>query len=302
MVEREKNGNYEDIFDFSLRIERRYINKRTIEALIYSGAFDVFGVDRATLIKTYPSATKQAEQRQNDFSRGQSGLFSDVESHIDYEKKYIKGDYLTFKKMLMFEKSVMGYYLDRHPTDEYKVDLKSIVCTLPSKIIFRNNREVRILGLISEIEYRNTQQGSMASIVIEDNTRKINAVIFTKAMGANSDRLVLDEVVVITGKVRKDFRDQWQVVVERIEPVEKEQTKYAKFLHLSLDDSQQLNYINLAELIKKFPGKCPVMIQYRSKKASGRFPLESEYCVTIKRELLDKLEQLIGQENCKIQY
>jgi len=302
MAEREKNGVYQDIFDFCLRIERRYINRRTIEALIYSGAFDVFDVDRATLISTYPSATKQAEQRQNDFARGQAGLFSNVESHIDYEKKYIKGVYLTFKKMLMFEKSVMGYYLHHHPTDEYKADLKSIVCTLPHKIVFRNNREVRVLALISEIEYRNTQQGSMASIVIEDNTRKINAVLFTKAMSANSDRLVLDEVVVITGIVRKDFRDQWQVVIERIEPVEKEQTKYAKFLYLSLNDSQQLNYINLAELIKKFPGKCPVMIQYHSKKASGRFPLESEYCVTISRELLDKLGQLIGQENCKIQY
>ena len=302
MAEREKNGVYQDIFDFCLRIERRYINRRTIEALIYSGAFDVFDVDRATLISTYPSATKQAEQRQNDFARGQAGLFSNVESHIDYEKKYIKGVYLTFKKMLMFEKSVMGYYLHHHPTDEYKADLKSIVCTLPHKIVFRNNREVRVLALISEIEYRNTQQGSMASIVIEDNTRKINAVLFTKAMSANSDRLVLDEVVVITGIVRKDFRDQWQVVIERIEPVEKEQTKYAKFLYLSLNDSQQLNYINLAGLIKKFPGKCPVMIQYHSKKASGRFPLESEYCVTISRELLDKLGQLIGQENCKIQY
>jgi DNA polymerase-3 subunit alpha len=142
----------------------------------------------------------------------------------------------------------------------------------------------------------------MASLVIEDNTRKINAVLFTKSMGANSDLLVLDEVVVITGKVRKDFRDQWQVVIERIEPVEKVQTKYAKYLQLSLNDSQQLNYINLAELLKNCPGKCPVMIQYRSKKAYGRFPLESEYCVTIKRELLDRLEQLIGQENCRIQY
>ena len=302
MAEREKNGIYQDIFDFCLRIERRYINRRTIEALIYSGAFDVFDVDRVILINTYPSATKQAEQRQNDFSKGQAGLFSDVESHIDYEKKYIKGDYLTFKKKLMFEKSVMGYYLNHHPADEYKVGLKSIVCTLPHKIVFRNNREVRVLALISEIEYRNTQQGSMASLVIEDNTRKINAVLFTKSLGANSDMLVLDEVVVITGKVKKDFRDQWQVVIERIEPVEKVQTKYAKYLQLSLDDSQQLNYINLAELLINYPGKCPVMIQYRSKKASGRFPLESEYCVTIKRELLDRLEQLIGQENCKIQY
>ena len=49
----------------------------------------------------------------------------------------------------MHEKKVMGYYLDRHPTDWYKADLKSIVCTLPKDIVFRNNRDVRILSLIS---------------------------------------------------------------------------------------------------------------------------------------------------------
>ena len=176
VLERENNGNYADIFDFCLRIEKKYLNKRAIEALIYSGAFDVFGHNRETLIATYPRAIKQAEQRQNDFSKGQASLFSEVESHIEYEKKYIKGDYLPFKKMLMFEKSVMGYYLDRHPTDWYKADLKSIVCTLPKSIVFRNNREVRILGLISEVDYRKTQRGQMASLTIEDGVRKISAV------------------------------------------------------------------------------------------------------------------------------
>ena len=73
-----------------------------------------------TLIATYPRAIKQAEQRQNDFSKGQESLFSKVESHIEYEKKYIKGEYLSFKNVLMSEKSVMGYYLDKHPTDWYQ--------------------------------------------------------------------------------------------------------------------------------------------------------------------------------------
>jgi DNA polymerase III, alpha subunit (EC 2.7.7.7) len=64
VVEREANGDYQDLFDFCSRIERRSLNKRAVEALIYSGALDGFGVNRASLIKSYPSAMKQAEQRQ----------------------------------------------------------------------------------------------------------------------------------------------------------------------------------------------------------------------------------------------
>ncbi len=302
VLERENNGNYADIFDFCLRIEKKYLNKRAIEALIYSGAFDVFGHNRETLIATYPRAIKQAEQRQNDFSKGQASLFSEVESHIEYEKKYIKGDYLPFKKMLMFEKSVMGYYLDRHPTDWYKADLKSIVCTLPKSIVFRNNREVRILGLISEVDYRKTQRGQMASLTIEDGVRKINAVLFSQVLEANSDQLILDEVVVISGKVNKDFRDQWQVVIDRIEPVEKAQVKYAKYFKLSLSKNNKFEYEDICRLLKEFHGKCPVMIEYHSDNASGNIPLNSEYDVSLHRDLLDALDKNLGQGQYKIQY
>ena len=302
VLERENNGSYTDIFDFCLRIEKKYLNRRAIEALIYSGAFDVFGVDRTTLIATYPRAIKQAEQRQNDLLKGQASLFSEVENHIEYEKNYINGIYLPFKKMLMLEKSMMGYYLDNHPTDLYKADLKSIVCTLPKDIVFRNNREVRILALISEVNYRKTQKGQMASLIIEDGVRKINAVLFSQSLGSNSDQLILDEVVVISGKVNKDFRDQWQIVIDRIEPIEKVQVKYAKYLKLSLNKNDIQEYEDICRLLKEFHGKCPVMIEYYSNNVSGNIPLKSEYDVSLHRELLDALDENFGQGKYKIQY
>ena len=86
--ERVESGEYLDIFDFCFRIEKKFLNRRAIEALIYAGAFDVFGIKRATLISTYPNAVRQAEQRQSDMLKGQSSLFSDIDSHIEYEKKY----------------------------------------------------------------------------------------------------------------------------------------------------------------------------------------------------------------------
>ena len=204
--------------------------------------------------------------------------------------------------MLMLEKSMMGYYLDQHPTDWYKADLKSIVCTLPKDIIFRNNREVRILALISEVNYRKTQRGQMASLIIEDGVKQINAVLFSQALGSNSDQLILDEVVVISGKVNKDFRDKWQVVIDRIEPIENVQVKYAKYLKLSLSKNNKLEYEDICRLLKKFHGKCPVMIEYHSNSASGNIPLTSEYDVSLHRDLLDTLDENFGQGKYKIKY
>ncbi|MEO1890080.1 MAG: DNA polymerase III subunit alpha, partial [Candidatus Thioglobus sp.] len=110
VVEREANGDYQDLFDFCSRIERRSLNKRAVEALIYSGALDGFGVNRASLIKSYPSAMKQAEQRQNDQSSGQSGLFANEQVHNEYEVHYLPASSFSFRETLQFEKSVMGYY------------------------------------------------------------------------------------------------------------------------------------------------------------------------------------------------
>jgi len=302
VMEREKNSDYLDIFDFCFRIEKKYLNRRAIEALIYAGAFDVFGVKRATLISTYPSAVRQAEQRQSDLSKGQSSLFSDVDSHIEYEKKYIKGDFLSFKNIMIYEKKVMGYYLDRHPTDWYKADLKSIVCTLPKDIVFRNNRDVRILSLISDIVYRNTRKGQMASITIEDGERKINAAIFSQKLAQTSEQLVLDEVVIISGKINKDFREQWQVIVDRIDPVDKVQLKFAKYLKIQLTQRNKNDYLELCSLLKEYQGSCPVIIEYESEKSSGRIPLSQEFDVSLDRELLDSIEKQLGHGKYKINY
>ena len=302
VIERIKNGDFLDIFDFCLRIEKKFLNRRALEALIYAGAFDNFGVKRATLISTYPNARTQAEQRQNDLLIGQGGLFAEVETDTEYEKKYISGSYLSFKQMMVFEKKVMGYYLNRHPTDWYTNQLKSIVCTLPNELIFRNNRDVRVLALISDIDYRNTRRGLMASLKVEDGKKKINAAVFSQALSSNSDQLILDEVVVISGKVNQDFREQWQIVVDKIEPVQKVQLKYAKFLKIKLSDDNKNKYEELCNLLKDFRGKCPVIIEYQSSNASGNIPLSKEYDVSLDRELLDTIEQKFGHDKYQINY
>ncbi|SFV79948.1 DNA polymerase III alpha subunit [hydrothermal vent metagenome] len=303
VVERKANGNYQDLFDFCARIERKSLNQRAIKALIYSGALDGFGIDRASLIKTYPNAVRQAEQRQNDLSSGQSGLFTDAQVYSEYEAHYLSCPSFSFKETLQFEKGVMGYYFYNHPTDEYKDDLKHIAATLPKDLVFRNNKEVRILALISELRYRATRSGGqMALITIEDGSRLLNAVVFSKVLGSVSDKLIADTVVVISGKVNKDFRDQWQVVIDKIEGIDEVKMKYARSFEISLSDKHQPLFAKLSDVLKQNQGQCPVKLCYQVNDSKGEVLLTKDYFVIPNQQLIDTVDTLLGDRVSKINY
>ena len=150
--------------------------------------------------------------------------------------------------------------------------------------------------------FRNTRKGQMASLIIEDGKRKINAAVFSQKLAQVSEHLVLDEVVVVSGKVNKDFREQWQVVVDKIEPVDKVQLKYAKFIKINLSQKNKNDYLELCNMLKEFKGKCPVVIEYESGSSSGRIPLSKEFDVSLDRNLLDLIEEKLGYGMYKINY
>ncbi len=302
VAEREVNGNYQDLFDFCSRIERRSLNKRAIEALIYSGALDGFEIDRAGLIKTYPGAMKQAEQRQNDQSSGQSGLFANEQAYNEYEVHYLTAPSFSFRETLQFEKSVMGYYFYNHPTDEYKADLKYISASLPSTLVFRNNKEVRVLALISELRYRSTRSGSqMALINVEDGTTLLNAVVFSKVLGSVSEALVTDSVVVLSGKINKDYRDEWQLVVDKVEDIDAVKEKYARSFEISLNHKHQTLFDQLSALLKRNQGQCPVKFRYQVDNAQGNV-ITRDYFVKPDRQLIDAVDALLEDQVSKINY
>lgn len=301
--ERRLNGEYHSIFDFCQRIDRKSLNKRAIEALIYSGSFDCFGIDRAILVKTYPGAVRQAEQKQNDHTSGQSGLFSNVDNHNEYESKYQESQSLTFREKLLFEKSVMGYYFYSHPVDEYRNDIKHISATLPSKIVYRNNKEVRVIAMISDLRYRSTRGGGqMVSVTVEDGSTKINAVVFSKVLSSVSDKLIVDNVVLISGKINKDYRDQWQLVVEKIQSIDEEKMKYAKSFEVALDNRHHELLGKLSDILLSNKGRCPVKLNFHLDGSQGDVSLGNKYNVSPNQQLVDEVDTLLGSNLSKIQY
>ena len=249
---------------------------------------------------------KQAEQRQNDQSSGQSGLFSEVQGCQEYEANYESACPFSFRQTLQFEKSVMGYYFYQHPTDEYKDDIKPLSARLPKDLVFRNNKQARVLALVSEVHYRTTKKGKqMASIVLEDGQVVLNAVIFSKVLETEgmSEQLRVESVVVASGKIEKDdYRNGWQLVVDKIENIDLVKEKYAKTFEISLNSQHLKLFEQLATVLKRNQGQCPVKLTYKIQQSTGFVLLNSEYSVSPNQQLIEAINTLLSSNASRINY
>jgi DNA polymerase III subunit alpha len=132
LAERDRNGTFADLFDFCRRIDLRKANKKLLEALIFSGSLDEFGLNRASLLKTLPKALQLAERAASNASAGQNDLFGagsagqtsgDAPRH---EPELVKEWPLDEK--LRHEEETLGFYLSGHPIESHR-DLIEQVCS-----------------------------------------------------------------------------------------------------------------------------------------------------------------------------
>ena len=120
--ERKNNGSYKSLFDFTSRLDLTKVNRRVVESLVRSGAFDKIEPNRASLLASVSLAIKMAEQSKNEV--GQEGLFggSDIEA-IKLVESW------DTQKQLLEEKEALGFYFSGHPFIYYKKIIKSFIST-----------------------------------------------------------------------------------------------------------------------------------------------------------------------------
>ena len=128
LAERDQNGPFADLFDFCRRIDLRKVNKRVLEALIFSGALDGFGLNRASLLKTLPKALGLAEKAAEGASSGQVDLFGlgggtqKAEQSVEPD---LEPDW-SIRERLAHELETLGHYFSGHPIEAYEKVIKDI--------------------------------------------------------------------------------------------------------------------------------------------------------------------------------
>ncbi len=219
--ERKRVGHFKSLSDFLERVKDKNLNKKSLEALIKSGAMDSFGIDRGvllgnieTLLSYNKERDKQAENQDSLF-----GLMADASSIPTLKLAEVPKAEMIDK--LAWEKELLGLYISGHPLERYRdiiakrdMDIKKATETL------KDGDEVTIACIVDEIRPITTKKGDqMAFIKVTDFSGSIEAVVFPRTLVEFRHSFTPDKCLAIKGKMSErtgQHNGQKSIIIERV--------------------------------------------------------------------------------------
>ena len=315
IAEREADGRFTDLTEFCRRINHDKMNRRALEAMIKSGAMGGFGYSRRSLIEQVPESLASADQAARAAAAGQNDMFG-LKIKSDAPTVIIDSGEWPDQEFLRNEKEALGLYLTGHPFDAVRADAMSFVegrlndlisepapqSTKGERNYAQKGREVTIAGLVADIRKR----GNRVSIVLDDDTARMEVSLFSEAFQEFRHLLQKDEIVVINGPLRyDDFMSSWTVNAKTVLNIDRVIESRAQSMVLSLAPNGQGEalIVKLHDVLLPYrEGSCDVSVQYIGDTASARLSLGKEWAVRPSRELRDKLTELLGSKNVRMLY
>ena len=222
--ERRKGGAYKDLADFCRRVDPTKLNRRVLEALIYSGALDALAPTRASLMLQLPDAIKAAEQHLRDRQSGQNDMFGAAMGAATAPVVQVElqtAPEWPLEQKLQGERDTLGHYLSGHPTDPWREELAQLATCPLGEIADRyqpprprkndaddGNRFRRgpdtpwtVAGMVTAVRKRGD---SDAFVRLEDGSGIIEVSFFGELYQQVAPLLSRDELLVVEGGLRID--------------------------------------------------------------------------------------------------
>ena len=302
--ERTNNGEFHSMQDFITRMAG-VINKRTVEHLIFAGAFDTFGHTRRGMLNVYERMIDSAVKQNKDAISGQMSLF-DLVSEEDKQSLEMKiPDISEFEKedLLEREKEVLGVYVTGHPLDEYTGMWEKHVSARSTDFLIdeetgetkaADSTKQTIGGLVRNIKVNTTKTGQqMAYLTIEDFVGSVEVILFPKAYEKNRRVLDMTNKVFITGRVQANVGAEAKLIADGLVSFD----SVPRRLWLRFDSLAQYEACrdDLFDILNESDGKDTVTIYCVAEKQ--RIALPQSQCVKVSSELLYILKNKYGEKN-----
>jgi DNA polymerase-3 subunit alpha len=202
IAERKKDGPFKTIEDFLSRVLHRNLNKKSLEALIMSGAMDSLG-ERGQLLANMEAMLTFNKECAND-SGAQGSLFAGLDDAPKAYLKLVDAPATDSKQNLAWEKELLGLYVTGHPLEKYADRFKNAKQTMAQiKIDEKNGSEIVVAGIVEEVKeiYTKAKNEKMAFLRIADLTGSLECVVFPKSYVELQKFCQVDKLVIIKGKV-----------------------------------------------------------------------------------------------------
>ncbi|MHA8077770.1 DNA polymerase III subunit alpha [Aquirufa antheringensis] len=308
--ERQKNGEYKDIFDFVSRINVRQVNKKSLESLALAGAFDCFtevarshyfvndSQDNTNFIEKivrYSSrmAELKAEATASLFGELGAGTGNDIA-----QPKIPTAEPWSVMEQLKNEKEVVGVYISGHPLDEYKTEIANFCNSNTGQLELRPNVAQTFAGIVTKVNVRTSANGNQFMIfTIEDYAGNYEFALFSKDYIQFERFIAQDRLLFINGSYQLKNRHMDQMVfkiqsIELLSEILSDRTKEIK-LRLDLNRLTPALLDLLQETLERNKGDKKLTLEvYDEHEKIGMDFLSRKMQVSIGKGLISELKEL----------
>lgn len=307
---RQQGGHFKDIFDLCARTETKKLNRRVMEKLIMSGAFDKLGPHRAALMSSLEDALKAADQHAKAEAIGQSDMFGVLaEAPEQVERSYANVPKWPDQVVLEGERETLGLYLTGHPITRYLKEIERYATGTRLKDLVPTPRGqmVKVAGLVLASKIFTTKRGNRIGIcTLDDRSGRLEIMLFSDALDKYQHLLEQDRILIATGQVSfDDFNGGLKMTVRELMDINEAREKYARGLAISLSDrqinEQLLNRLR-GVLEPHRSGTIPVHLYFQKHDACARLRFGATWRVTPTDMLLTDLRTLLGNEQVELEF
>lgn len=321
--ERDTRGEFGGFQDFAERMAKFHkVDKKVLEALVYSGAVDSFEGTRRAKLFVLDKILAMASQEKKNYNSGQMTIFDIGETFLPKADsfreelkafKYVKiPEKEEFEKRFKLEKEkeYAGFYVSEHPLDEYNEFINQdgvheISFLTPEEETFEeeanaqtiDGQEVRIVGILKDIKTYYTKRGNkpLNVFTIEDRTGEIECVAFSNVKAQNEEFIIEGKIVSLDGRIKQDEKGV-QIIVKRIIDIDQvglDNPPKAIVLTGSMNRIQaRVQYKRVQNFLNKKEGTIPVVFIFNGKK------FEMKEKANFDLNTIITLQGIVGQNNC----
>ena len=294
--ERNKHGQFKNIFDLVKRVNLRAVSKKSLESLIYSGAFDCFkDMHRAQYFYTPPGDVMCLEKimkfgavYQSNAASTSNTLFGDLQMPDIVPPKLSPCPPWQLIEQLDFEKEVTGMYMSGHPLDNFKFELKhynitpladfleikKVIATVPT------SKALRLAGLVVEAQHRLTKNGKNYGVLfIEDFSGKTDFFLFQEDYVKYLNYFEKGMIIMIEGAFREKRYKQGEYEfslnkMHLLETVKQTLTRQVVIgANVADIDEDLINFID--HNIKEHPGKTSIKFNLHDEKKQHKISMQT---------------------------
>lgn len=302
---RKEKGRFKDVFDFVGSMQLKAVNKKTMECLALSGAFDTF---------------KELHRKQYVYETLGSSFIERVIQYGNHVKKermeaaqslFAASTYSQIKKpeptncapyepleQLRIEKELVGFYISGHPLDLFKIDIESFCNVTTQNILTSGLKEVAIAGMLTVCTIKQNSKGNaFALLTLDDYHGSLKFALFGEDYLKHKHLLETGKLLFLTGNIGMRYGKQeiQTFKPQTISLLEAIRERMAKGIHLKLEQ-RRINELLVNELescIKRYPGKFFVKISIVDNEEQITIPmLSKQFRVQLHNGLFTLLNEL----------